>query len=94
MWIEFPKEFSHYVVPVGSICLDGVSLTVARTDGAHIMVALIPHTLSVTSLGERKVGDSLNIEFDIIGKYVENMTADHRATAPSVFDTMKMQPDL
>lgn len=94
MWIEFPREFSRYVVPVGSVCLDGISLTVARVESARIMVALIPHTLSVTALGERKVGDNLNIEFDIIGKYVENMTAGYRTDTPSVFESMKIQPEL
>ncbi len=92
MWVEFPAEFSNYVVPVGSICLDGVSLTVARAERNCIMVALIPHTLSVTTLSERKTGDLLNIEFDVIGKYVEKMTAGYQKT-PSVFDAMASQPE-
>lgn len=94
MWVEFPKEFSRNVVPVGSICLDGISLTIARVENARIMVALIPHTLSVTTLGDRKVGDSLNIEFDIIGKYIEKMIQGFRSDMSSVFDALKTQPEL
>lgn len=92
LWVEFPAEYSKYVVPVGSICLDGVSLTVARTERNTVMVALIPHTLAVTTLSDRKTGDTINIEFDIIGKYVEKMTAGYHKT-PSVFDQFATQPD-
>jgi riboflavin synthase len=92
VWVEFPPEFGKYVVPVGSVCLDGVSLTVARVERNAVMVALIPHTLAVTTLGEWKTGDPLNIEFDIIGKYVEKMTAGY-GKIPSVFDTFSTHPE-
>ena len=92
LWLEIPGAFSRYVVPVGSICLDGVSLTVARVEGHRVMVALIPHTLAVTTLGQRKSGDKLNVEFDIIGKYVEAMLKGYRGTA-TVFDSLKTQPE-
>ena len=71
--IEFPKEFKKWVIPVGSICLNGVSLTVAKVQDNTITVAIIPHTWQVTTLGSLKIGDSINIEFDALGKYIENM---------------------
>jgi riboflavin synthase len=71
--LEFPAEYAQYVVPVGSICIDGVSLTAARVDGTRVTVAIIPHTWSATTLNELSVGSAINLEFDIIGKYVERM---------------------
>lgn len=71
--IELPKEFKKWVIPVGSICLNGVSLTVAKVQDNTITVAIIPHTWQVTTLASLKVGDSINIEFDVLGKYIENM---------------------
>ncbi len=95
LWVEFPPQFSQYVVPVGSICLDGVSLTVARADQNRVMVALIPHTLAVTTIGLKRVGDKLNIEFDIIGKYIEKMTSSYRASSKSSspYDDFHTQPE-
>jgi riboflavin synthase len=63
-------EIGRFIVPKGSMAIDGVSLTVvdARPDG--FSVALIPHTLAITTLGQRKVGDRVNLEVDVIGKYV------------------------
>jgi riboflavin synthase len=73
MWVRFPAAFRHYLIPVGSICIDGVSLTVARLEEERFMVALIPHTLSVTTLGALRVGDTVNLEFDVLAKYVESL---------------------
>ncbi|MBC7331519.1 MAG: riboflavin synthase [Synergistetes bacterium] len=73
MWLSIPDEFSEYVVPKGSIAIDGVSLTIASVEGNSFSVALIPHTLRVTNLGYRKVGDLVNLEFDILGKYIHRM---------------------
>ncbi|MGH8927868.1 MAG: riboflavin synthase [Acidimicrobiia bacterium] len=63
----------RYVVEKGSITVDGVSLTVASIDGGAFGVALIPHTLSTTTLGLRHPGDLVNLEFDVLAKYVERM---------------------
>jgi riboflavin synthase len=71
--VEFPREFSRYVVPVGSVCIDGVSLTAARVEDTTLTVAVIPHTWAYTTLNELKTGSAVNLEFDIIGKYVERM---------------------
>ncbi|GAB5518013.1 MAG: riboflavin synthase [Rhodothermales bacterium] len=68
--IRFPERFASYVIPVGSIALDGISLTVARLDGHTATVAIIPHTYTHTIIHMWKPGDAINIEFDMIGKYV------------------------
>lgn len=68
--IAVPQALAAYVVPKGSIAIDGVSLTVAALRNNELEIALIPHTLEVTTLGRRQVGDRVNIEVDILGKYV------------------------
>lgn len=73
LYIKPPDEFLDEIVPRGSVSLDGISLTVASVEGKTFKVALIPHTLEVTTLGERKAGDYLNLETDIIAKYVKRM---------------------
>jgi riboflavin synthase len=73
MVVELSKELLRYVIPHGSITLDGVSLTVARLEEPRITLALIPHTLSQTTLGERQRGDWVNVETDLLGKYVERL---------------------
>ena len=76
VWFSFrpdDAELMRYVVPRGSIAVDGVSLTVARTDGRTFSVAIIPHTLAMTALAFRKPGDRVNLECDILGKYVEHL---------------------
>ena len=68
--VEFPAEFSHLVVEKGSVALDGISLTVGETSPCSFKVYIIPHTLKMTNLGSRRGRDKVNIEFDIIGKYL------------------------
>ncbi len=67
---ECGPELAHQLVPKGSIAIDGVSLTVIEPDVSGFAVALIPHTLEVTTLGERREGDVVNLELDVLGKYV------------------------
>lgn len=67
--IDFNGAFSHLIVEKGSIAIDGVSLTIGRAGDNTLDVYLIPHTLKATTLDTRKSGDSVNLEFDIIGKY-------------------------
>jgi riboflavin synthase len=69
--VEFPLEYMKYVIPVGSISLDGISLTVAERRQSSVVVAIIPHTMEKTIFGIKKKGDRVNIEFDLIGKYIE-----------------------
>lgn len=64
-------EVSQYLVPKGSVAVDGVSLTVVDAEPDGFDVALIPHTLSATTLGERRAGDRVNLEADVLGKYVK-----------------------
>ena len=66
-----PDAIARYVVAKGSICLDGVSLTVAALDGHEVTVSLIPTTLTDTTLGALAVGDRVNVEVDVLAKYIE-----------------------
>ena len=70
IWIKMDKELIKYLVPKGSVAVDGVSLTVVAIEGERISVSLIPHTLKVTTLGIKPKGSRVNIETDILGKYV------------------------
>ena len=72
-YISCSLEHRKYLAPTGSVAIDGVSLTTAEIFDKSFKVALIPHTLNNTLFSEYKVGDRVNIEFDIIGKYVEQM---------------------
>lgn len=72
-FIEASKELLRYIVQKGSIAIDGISLTVVDVKDRSFSIAVIPHTLEVTTLGVKNIGDSVNIETDIIGKYVEKM---------------------
>ena len=76
---SLPPDLARYVVEKGSITVDGVSLTVAGTDGATFVVALIPTTLTHTTLGSAVPGDTVNLEVDVVAKYVESLTAGYRA---------------
>ncbi|MBU3666423.1 MAG: riboflavin synthase, partial [Chthoniobacterales bacterium] len=68
-------EFARYVVFKGSIAVNGVSLTVAAADDTVFSVWIIPHTLEATNLGDLEPGDIVNLEFDILAKYVERLLA-------------------
>jgi riboflavin synthase len=69
--VQVPEEFSRYIVPKGSITIDGVSLTVARWSHSIAEIAVIPYTYEHTNLRDRKPGDAVNLEGDILGKYIE-----------------------
>lgn len=71
--IEFPKEYAILVVGKGSVAIDGVSLTVGETGPDNFKVYIIPHTLNMTNLGSKRSGDIVNLEFDIIGKYIARL---------------------
>jgi len=70
VWFEVPKNLAKYVVKKGSIAVDGISLTVVDTKKNLASVCLIPHTIDVTNFQTKKVGDKINIETDILGKYI------------------------
>jgi riboflavin synthase len=75
IFIDAPASVLRYVIKKGSIAIDGISLTVADVDNAGFAIAMIPHTAKLTTLGFKKAGDSVNLESDIIGKYVERLLA-------------------
>jgi len=71
--VQFPPAFRRYVIPVGSIAVDGISLTVAKLEGDLLTVSVIPHTLANTTLGGARSGEKVNLEYDLVGKYIERM---------------------
>jgi riboflavin synthase len=75
VWVDAPEAVLRYCVEKGSIAVDGVSLTVAALDDDGFEVALIPHTLAVTTLGRLEPGDEVNLEADVLGKVVERLLA-------------------
>ena len=76
--VEVPFGMERYVVPKGCVALDGISLTVGRVEGRKFNVWIIPHTHEVTTLKHRKEGDELNLECDLLAKYVERMNRTSR----------------
>lgn len=85
MWFEVSDKLTRQMVEKGSVAVDGVSLTLVHVERRRFSVALIPHTLQVTTLGVRGVGDAVNIETDILGKYIEKML--HPDSAPATGNT-------
>jgi len=71
--VSFPEEYKRLIVEKGSIALDGVSLTIGKTEGNSAIVYIIPHTLKTTTLESKSAGGEVNIEFDIIGKYAAGL---------------------
>jgi len=71
--IEIPPELARYVIFKGSLSIEGISLTVAKIEGTQVTVAIIPHTTEMTNLKSLKPGDPVNLEVDVIAKYVEKM---------------------
>ena len=79
MWFQVPGSLAMGLVPKGAVAVDGVSLTVVEVVSDRFSVALIPHTLEVTTLGIRQAGSRVNIETDILAKYVQKLVAGDRA---------------
>ncbi|MHC4076865.1 MAG: riboflavin synthase [Planctomycetota bacterium] len=73
LWVRLPRDLLRYCVEKGSITLDGISLTIAGLEDDRIMVAIIPHTAEVTTLGTTPAGGKVNVEVDILAKYVERL---------------------
>ena len=89
--IDTPPELLKYIIKKGSIAIDGISLTVTEVTDTSFSVSLIPHTAKETTLGFKKVGDSVNLETDILGKYVERMLTWNKQTQAGKADTLNMQ---
>ena len=84
IWFEADEDLLRYMVPKGSVTLDGVSLTLAEVGRSTFQVAVIPHTLAVTTLGKINKGDEVNVEVDVLAKYVERLVRDPHAPAGSM----------
>ncbi|MGG1660510.1 riboflavin synthase [Brevibacillus sp. NRS-1366] len=80
------SDLLKYIIGQGSICIDGISLTVVAVDESSFSVSIIPHTLAETSLQDRRIGDRVNLEADVIGKYVERLLGYQRSPAPDQRD--------
>lgn len=80
--VAVPEEFANYVVYKGSVAIDGISLTIAEAHKDSLAVWLIPHTLEVTNLSECKAGKLVDLEFDILAKYVEKIATGNREKSP------------
>lgn len=83
LWIEAPREVLRYCVPKGSVTVDGVSLTINEVTGQGFRITIIPHTAQVTTLGLTRPGHTVNLEPDLIGKYVERLLIERRESISS-----------
>ncbi len=81
------EDISRYMIPKGSVAIDGISLTINRCSARHFEVSIIPHTASLTTLGIKNAGDRVNIETDMIGKYVERFLMPHHTPKENVTDS-------
>lgn len=79
MTILYPEKFNQYLIYVGSVAIDGVSMTVAELKNNSFSVGIIPHTWKETIFSEKKIGDTVNLEFDVLGKYVERIMSNKPA---------------
>ena len=91
--VDIPAELARYIVSKGSIALNGISLTVARLDGPRVGVAIIPYTYEQTNLGNLQPGDPINIECDVLAKYVEKLLS-HSETSPTAGRRAEKQSSL
>lgn len=80
--IQAPDELARYIAEKGSICVDGISLTVNRVDGAAFELNIVPHTLAETTLADSQVGRRVNLEVDLIARYLERLLLGDRAAQP------------
>ena len=87
--IELPNDVAKYTVYKGSICIEGISLTVATLEGGRCSVAIIPHTVEMTNLKSLKPGDPVNLEADVIAKYVEKMMKGDSSSGLTVEELVK-----
>lgn len=81
--VSFDGDYATYLVEKGSVCVDGISLTVAALGEGWFGAAIIPHTIEATNLHARTPGDRVNLEFDVIAKYVENLMGPYGPVSPS-----------
>ncbi len=87
---ELPQTLMKYMISEGSIAIEGISLTLARVENNIVTVSIIPHTWEVTNLSTKKVGDEVNIEADMLAKYLENFMK-YKQSKPLTIETLKEQ---
>jgi len=87
-WIEAPRELAKYIAHKGSITIDGTSLTVNKVDGAKFELNIIPHTMEETIMGTYKVGTKVNLEVDVVARYLERLLMGDKAAEPSSSSTL------
>jgi riboflavin synthase len=86
--INVPSELTRYIAAKGSLAIEGISLTVAAIEGTNVRVAIIPHTAEVTNLRSLESGDPVNLEVDVIAKYVEKMIGAEKAKSSITLDKL------
>jgi len=86
--ISVPSELTRYIVAKGSLAIEGISLTVAEVEGTQVRVAIIPHSAEVTNLRSLKPGDPVNLEVDVMAKYVEKMIGPERAKSSITLENL------
>ena len=91
IWIKAPDDLAKYLAEKGSITVDGVSLTVNEVDGAKFMLTLIPHTLQETIIGTYKVGSKINLEVDLVARYLERLMLGDKAAQSSAKQDISME---
>jgi riboflavin synthase len=89
--IRIPRELERYVIFKGSLSIEGISLTVAKIEGTEVTVAIIPHTCKMTNLQSLKAGDPINLEVDMIAKYVEKMMKGESGNSPLTLEKLVEQ---
>jgi riboflavin synthase len=89
--IELPRDVEKYTVYKGSVCIEGISLTVAKLEGGICTIAIIPHTVEMTNLNSLKPGDPVNLEADLIAKYVEKMMTSEPAESTLTVEELVRQ---
>lgn len=91
-WVEAPRELARYIAEKGSITVDGISLTVNSVEGARFRLTIVPHTSGETTVGEWKVGSRVNLEVDVIARYLERLVLGDKAAdmAPASGVTLAM----
>ena len=91
--LEAPPGLARYIAEKGSICINGISLTVNEVEGARFGVNIVPHTLKETTLGRTEVGDAVNLEVDLLARYLERLLLGERAAEPKSGVTMDLLKD-
>lgn len=96
VWIDFPKEYEKNIVNSGSIAVEGVSLTVAEVKNNSFKLSLIPHSWDNTTLKKLKIGSKVNLEFDILGKYIEKLYSSNNTSVKnkSLLERFIDQPEF